>query len=346
MLQLPRIKGTNSKNQMKNIFLSATLAIATVCSAEIASAQFNYSFSKLTQAYTPLSGATSLTKQKLWNSDSTYSVTMPFSVKLAGVATNKIYVNGSSFAATPQTAVQSGFIALGAGLMDRGTIQGIAKSDIRYATTGTAGSRIFKLEIHNAGFEDEYLIYDELKDSISMQFWLYEGSNAVEFRYGTSRVSNFSDYFGPKMMSGYMQKLDTATISFEKFYVINGSPASAALDSLSGTFGNKGLSSLPANGTVYRFTPKGSATTGIEKVAGGTLAKVYPTDCTDRLFIDPGHSRPLDYTISSLNGSIVAKGNVNSGIVSVDVAGFAAGTYVIRIGDGSESFEAQQFIKR
>ena len=329
---------------MKNIFLTAAISVAALSTPTAASAQFAYNFSKLNQAYAPLSGATSLSKNKVWTADSVYKVPLGFSCNFAGTPVSNIYFGGGNYLAPAISAVQSGFIMLGTGLIDRGAISGISKSDIRYSTTGATGSRIFKLEVHNAGFDDELLNNGELKDSISLQFWLYEGSNIAEFRYGSSMVSNFSDYFGPNLMCGYMKNMDTATTMFEKFYLLNGSAASPALDSLSGTFGNKGLSSVPASGTVFRFTPKGASTTGVHQVAAGSLATVFPTDCRNELQIRAGVGR-IQYSILSTTGQLLSTGTTSGSTTTVDISMLAAGTYLVKLSDGYNAYEVQKVVK-
>ena len=331
---------------MKNIFLSAAIALAALGTTSTASAQLVYNFSKLNQSYTSLSGATSVSKQSLWTSDTMFNVPIGFNVKIGDATVSTFHLAGGTFILPSIAAVQSGFLMLGTGLMDRGAIQGLAKSDIRYTTTGTAGSRIFKMEIYNAGFEEEFFINGELKDSISIQLWLYEGSNITEFRYGPSIVSNFNDYFGFKLMSGFMKNIDTTTTAFEKFYIIDGTAANPVLDSMAGTFSNKGLNSVPVSGTVFRFTPKGSSTTGIHQVAAGTLAKVYPTLCSHELNIDNNGSSTLNYAIIGLNGQVVGQGTAGKGKTKLDITPLVPGNYLVRLTDEGKNTELQQVVKQ
>jgi hypothetical protein len=300
----------------------------------------------ITRAYAPLTSATSVSKGFLWNGDTTFTIPLGFNFKMAGTTISKIYFSGGNFiAGTINSAKQSGFIMLGAGLMDRGAITGTSKSDIRYTSTGTTGSRVFKLEVLNAGFEDEYFNNGELKDSISLQFWLFEGSNIVEFHYGSSMVSNFSDYFDPALRSGYMQNLDTATFQFDKFYVVNGSARNPALDSFTNFSSTKGLNSVPANGSVFRFTPKGS-TTGIQHVSAGTLAKVFPTQCNGMLNIEHKGGRPMDFTIMNAKGQVITKGSAPNGLRVIDLSSVPSGVYFIQLMDAANAtYETQKFIR-
>lgn len=331
---------------MKNIIHATVIAIASI-SVQVANAQNSFSFSNTNQAYTRLSGATSLTMGQPWTSDSSYEAPIGFNFKMNGATISKVAVSAGNFVGASQGAAQSGFILAGTGLMDRSILLGPArKSDIRYQTTGNAGNRIFKLEVYNAGFEDEYSNYGELKDSISIQLWLYEGSNAAEFRYGPSMVNYFGDYFGPQMMCGFLKNMDTATLTFDKFYVVHGTPTSATLDSTTSFPGTKGLNAIPSNGTVFRFTPKGSSATGIGKTPQGELASVYPTKCNGTLFVSHSNAKPLNYTITDMTGRVVASGAAAVGKSAIDLSAVAPGAYAIRlVNDEANTYEAQQFIK-
>jgi hypothetical protein len=330
---------------MKNIFLSAALFLAAILATGSASAQFT--FTKLNQPYTHLTGATSLSKNSLWTSDTVFTAPIGFNFKMAGATIDKFYLGAANFASpSKNSAIQSGFIMLGTGLMDRGQNFMQARSDIRYLTTGTPGARIFKLEVYNAGFEDEWLNYGELKDSVSYQLWLYEGSNVAEFRYGNSRVSEFNEYFGPKMMCGYMKNMDTATITFDRFWVASGNPATATLDSMSSFMNVKGLSSFPTSGTVFRFAPKGNSSTGIGQLAPGSLARVYPTQSSGTVNVEHRVNGTLTYAITSTLGQVVSKGSLAAGSTTIDLSSMPAGAYFIRIADeASNTYEGQKIIK-
>jgi hypothetical protein len=332
---------------MKQFLLSIAIAIAATLSTYAAHAQKGFTLSKTSQTYTKLSGAISLTKGLPWTSDSSYEAPIGFSFNMNGTPVSKLKVNGANFIGISQGTKQTCFLPLSAGLMDRSILLGPARtSDIRYQTTGTAGSRIFKLEILNAGFEDEYLNNGELKDSISYQVWLYEGSNVAEFRYGSSMVNNFSDYFGPQMMCGFMQNMDTATLKFDKFYVVHGSPASPTLDSTTIIPGTKGLNAVPADGTVFRFTPKGNTATGIKNVSAGELADVFPTQCNGILFISHNRAKPLSYMITDMSGRMVSNGTAPAGKTTIDLSGAAAGTYTIRLLNAeADTYEVQQLVR-
>src|SRR6186713_3279288 len=106
---------------MKKFLLTAL--VATAAFINHAAAQFAYNFSKTTQAYAPLTSATSVNKGAIWNSDTVFTVPLGFNFKMDGTTTSKIYLSaGNYITSSNNTAKQSGFFLAGTGLIDRGTI--------------------------------------------------------------------------------------------------------------------------------------------------------------------------------------------------------------------------------
>ncbi len=140
-------------------------------------------------------------------------------------------------------------------------------SDISYITEGSAPGRIFKIQVQNAGFtndvtESAYLNY---------QIWLYEGSNVLEFRHGSSgNISNSLYIMGGPYYGLTNQEADS-------FYCLEGNSGNPTL-----LFNSppQVVTSFPSSGLTYIFTPK---TTGIPKLLelnspnGGEIWKVGET---------------------------------------------------------------------
>lgn len=326
---------------MKRIIFAATLIAASVLNAQ---AQFNYTFSRLlNQTYSPLSGATNLTQSIVWDSDFMTQIPLPFSYSINGAsAQSSIGFLGTLLLSNSPNNPISGFSALGLELMDRSVVPGLPKSDILYQTTGTTGSRIFKLEIANAGFVDEFGTTNTLNGTVSYQVWLYEGSGITEFHFGPSNVPDFSVFGGP-VLSGFFSDLDTVIGTLDKIYTINGNPSTGGVDSFTFISSiNKGLSSLPANGTVYRFVPNSVVTQvkGITRV--GTL--IYPTLCDDVLYIEKNDS--FTYDVISLTGQPVQHGASDTGRMKLDLSELVSGQYIIRLSDKSGFVEIHRVTKR
>jgi hypothetical protein len=249
-------------------------------------------------------------------------------------------------AATDTTGAVDGMVMLGAMLADRGLMTGRSRSPIRFQVTGTAPNRIFKAEVQGAGFFEEMISAGTTADSVNLQVWLYETSNVVELRYGPSRVSANPDYFsngGPSV--GFVRGFDFDVPTYQKFYGLVGSPSAPVIDSF--TFGGieNGLTSYPASGTVYRFTPRTATSTADVYQSELSFVRPYPNPFTDELIFRFAGRGTVDYQILSMNGTRLMQGQANHGETRLAVNHLAPGAYIVRVASGTEA-RSTQFIKR
>ncbi len=323
-------------------FTLALITSALITGA--ANAQMPYTLTVKNESYTPLtSGATSINGTDIWQ-ESNYSVPLTFNMNIGGKTTSRLFLSSSNSIGSDTAGIINGFLVLGAEVVDRGLGGSASKSPIRYAIAGTAGSRIFKLEVFNAGFADEHANYATLNDSLSYQVWLYEGSNVVEYHYGPSRISHASDYFplgGPLM--GYMKNNNIETSDFEKWYLLKGSATAPTVDSISGFTGTiPALNAYPPSGTVYRFTPKNQSTAVSDLLKG--MVGVYPTRCTSELYIDNVAVSEIGYKLVALNGVTLQTGKAGKGKTALDVSGLAQGMYFLQLESVAGS-DVRKFVK-
>lgn len=178
-------------------------------------------------------------------------------------------------------------------------------SPISVKTEGSAPIRIFKIQWKNVGFfEDASNV-----DSISFQLWLYEGTNVIECRYGSNKVSPGSYTNGKGAFVG-VNNYDMTDI-----VEISGTPASptithnpANVNSLNGT---------PADGQVYKFTP--AALVGIvDELNPNHLAypnpfsnfiEVKSEDIVSLILTDiQGKQMDVDYSGNLINTENLGKG--------------------------------------
>lgn len=321
-----------------------TLTTAAVLAATTVQAQMPYKLTVQNQAYTPLTGATLVNGTTAWTDSTSYVVPLGFNFKMGTKTINKLNLMEMSGISTDTTGTVAVFNFLGASIVDRGIVGGTSKSPIRYTVSGATGSRIFKLEMFNVGFTDEFNTHNTLNDSLNMQVWLYEGSDVMEIRYGSSKISYLSEYFvfgGP--LIGYTNSLKVEDQEFDKIYLLKGNPAAPTLDSAtlsSGSFPS--LTGFPVSGTVYRFALK---STGIAAFAEADNIKVFPTVCTDKVNVTNKGTKEMVYQVLSLSGSVLAKGTVLSGTNTIDVSMAPAGMYVLTLIDG-ESAASYKLIKQ
>jgi hypothetical protein len=275
-----------------------------------AQAQFSYTFKDTTTPYVPLTGATSVNGSVIWDEED-FSVPIPFTWKMD----NTISLNGielslsiaSFFDQIVNTSDANGFMLIDADIADRGTLAGATTlSPVRYVTTGTSPNRIFKLELANAGFYSEYDAYGTMNDSFSVQVWIYETKNIVEFHYGPSKISHPGDYFnftGTGPFTGYLKHVDIDNGNTGSLYYLKGNAGSPSVDSVNlPSMPGSALNSWPVAGKVYRFTPKTCTVPAASFTSGAPIATTVQytyngtTSAVDSLIWDFGDGQKQKVT--------------------------------------------------
>lgn len=320
---------------MKKILL--TLAI---CSTQLSIAQSvdSYIFKVETgKAYTPLTTGTNITSGILWD-DENIKIPLGFTTNIGGKTTSSFSILfGANIGAASDTlgVINTFFPFFDSDLIDRGQISGTAKSPLRYLVSGTSPNRIFKFEAFNAGFFDEADLYNTLNDSVNFQVWLYETSNIVEIRFGSSLISNPTDYFyttGDAPVIGYIKDVDIDALTFPKAYFLKGNSSAPTVDSATSFAGiTSSVSAYPSSGTVYRFIPKVvAASIGESNIA--SQFQVYPTITTDHITVIAENIASTSGRIMDMNGKVVSIiQRIEKGTNTIDLSHLASGNYVLEI---------------
>lgn len=312
--------------------------------------QIPYNLYTTVATYTPLTGGVSLNGSHVWDSYSdNYAANMSFMSKIDTAHFETCFLGSENTFVTDSsdTSYISGFFLEDADLIDRGTISGVSASPIRYEVAGAPGSRVFKLEIANAGFHAEYDNYGTLNDFINMQVWVYEGSNIVELHYGTSRISHGNDYF---YFSGMplVGMIDNVSPNGDGIvYILSGDAPAPFIDSmiLSGgtpSYMGRTLSSFPPAGTVYRFIPKRLSV----KDLTFSNTHLYPTDAQDEVMIDYNSSDVAWYKVVSIAGNNTnVNGKLQSGVNHIDISVLPKGDYFMQLGN-KDGATVRKFVKQ
>lgn len=217
-----------------------------------------YTFSYFTDTYTNLTGSTSLNAGLTWD-DPTFTVPLNFPFIMWNDTLTGLMTSGLGGWLEGTTAgPNSPFVANACDVVDRASDtvdwEGMpgSISPVSYITTGTPGSRILKVEWFNAGFYDD--IYDDniSTDFVYFQIWLYEGSNNMEIRFGSSLITQpslaYSGEPGAILCAGYYDN-DSMFI-----YSLKGSAASPTAVLCNADTGYTTLTGDPASGIVYKFS--------------------------------------------------------------------------------------------
>jgi len=321
-------------------------------------AQLPYIFSVSSQTYTPLSTSSTANAGAVWDGSSFYNfVAATGFTYLMDTCTNNYFclgdvtnLEGDSVYNTSKT-YRSFFMLLDADLVDRGFISGTSVSPLKYEIDGSAGHRIFKAEVANAGFYGESVISGTLNDYVNFQVWIYEDSGTVEFRYGPSSVTKPADYFyhgsGPEFaFFKDMDRTDNAVA-----YYLEGNPSSPTLKRVPismgvGTISYNTLNSWPANGTVYRFGPGSTpdSASNVDNIENAGI-KVYPTICKDKITIENKTPKNTIYTVTSATGNSTSiSGEIRNNIENIDLGRLAAGTYVLQLKINGKAY-TKKFVK-
>lgn len=320
-----------------------TLVFITSIIALRANGQALYDVDTRNEMYQNLSGSTLLTDSLAWE-DTVVVINIPFSYKLNGKTITQFYMQNGAIAVT-DTGKADGIFLCGAELVDRGVSHDSMKSvsPISYVVEGQSGNRILKIEVANAGFYEEWDADDTTTGYINMQLWLYEKDNVLELRFGDTYTSDFSRDFPGNLLAAIIRDIDMGKGSLGTMYSLNGDPKNPTFDSVDFTNMNGGLATLPAPGTVYRFTPKQPATS-IATNAYVETFKVYPTQCTNYLVVDNPNRMNSTYRMISMSGQVLKYGSVDAGVNKLDVSTLPAGIYVVRF-DYNAGFETQRIHK-
>ena len=317
------------------------LSIVALIACFSAFAQFNYTVTVQNQTYTPLTGGISLNDTLRWDEDD-FIAPLGFTFDIDGTTGDTVFLIAASYLAIDTTGTVNLFEITDLDLIDRGNINDTtSRSPIRYIVEGVTPNRIFKLEIANAGIYEEYDLYSTNNDSINMQVWLYETSNIIEFRYGPSKLSHPADYHfqtgSPTL--GYYKGYNDNNGTLQMGYYLKGLVGAPYIDSFSlSQSPTGGLSSYPANGTVYRFTPKPA---GIKDNACRLNKMILLSNSgTSELLLSNPYKGHYSYKIVSLNGAVISDSRkVGEGLNKIDISYLPQGMHILYV-SGDEGVQA------
>lgn len=230
--------------------LKSILFAAMICRSATPFAQ-PYFFSQQTVPYSELTGTTSINNSTVWSSFQSFSVPIGFNFEFMGNSYSTIFIEGSGFARFDPSyyyLINPFTVAL----EDKGTSSSL--SPLAYKLEGSSPSRVLKIEWNNCGY------VNDASGIANFQLWLYETSNMIEVHIGTcnaipSAYSGNGDT-GPaigiyKFSSGIYCEYGIGLL--ENPAVVNDS----IIQNANADIFDFAVSSTPASGTVYRFTPGG-----------------------------------------------------------------------------------------
>lgn len=333
---------------MKKILLAVAIAV----SAQFSVFAQTYNLVKTTGTYADLTGATPISAAG-WDEEQ-YLVPLGFTFSLGNQTYTDVIVddNGTILVADiAAQAVKGAIIGFDVDFMDRGISSN--PSTINKVTTGTAGSRITKIEWKNAGFYDDASSTSTTfvpfpNDFINFQVWIYEGSNNIEIHFGSSNITpaNTSAIFGTT--GGAATAIITSITGSGTSATLNGvalqgPAANPTMVPFSNTTTFPSVTGVQTSGTIYTFS---TSVSGISKNLNQADLSVYPNPVADVLAIK-GLTAKGNVTVKVIDvlGKVVLTENVTAAQnISVNVNNLKKGAYTVEI-SSEEGRTGKQIIK-
>lgn len=287
-----------------------------------------YTFMNSTGTYTDLVNPTVISTAG-WDPTASFVVPIGFNFTIDGVTFTNFEADGLGDLTFTNGTTSKYIFPFDGILVDRSfPSTTTTQSPVSYLLTGTAPSRILKLEFKNAGTADPQTQTLYANEFVNFQVWLYEGTNKVEVRYGTSNLAHATvTFFGE---SGPTEAIVTDFSSSISGYFLQGSATAPTLTTLTSATSYFGLTSIPANGAIYAFTP--ATASGVAKDLDNAAVTVFPNPATDRLHISglTEFNSPATVKIYDALGKVVVSENLTAA-QAVDINMLPKGTYFVEI---------------
>ncbi|MCC6369839.1 MAG: T9SS type A sorting domain-containing protein [Bacteroidia bacterium] len=295
-----------------------------------------YGFTTFTAPYQEITG-TLLTGGQKWD-DPDFDVPIGFNFKIYNDQNDTIVFSGGSFGTFDDPA-NDPVITLAApmfeDLCDKAFDPNVdsegdpgGTSAISYTTTGTVGSRTCVIQVKNAGFFGENDVNGTSTSVVNFQLWLYETTNDIEFRFGTTNILNPSDNLeNPNgFLSGLAEDLDANSglcTNSDVLYGPHNNPIKGLLNGVSNV-----ITGQIQSGRVYRFARVNNFV-GIDATVQLPEFSIYPNPARNTLFINGNQlSEAASVEFFDVTGKRVCSLPLKN---QIDISAFKAGIYFMKI---------------
>ncbi|MCW3083748.1 MAG: hypothetical protein JWP12_1114 [Bacteroidetes bacterium] len=300
-----------------------------------------YSMTTTTTSYQPLSSPISLNVGTVWNSNSSYHLSLGFNFMLSGYAYTTIDIDAGGEIGFTGTSANNQLMVYyspfaGSLLIDRGILTSL--SPLSYEITGTTGQHIFKAEWQNAGFRNYYPVSDST-DYVDFQIWLFELDSHIEIHFGNNDTDPLtygypdgtSDpdpgpsvqfFYGDCSGLGILCLTGTANLPSYGFYAA----CSPAYTSIDGT---------PSIGITYNFYP--TLTTSISEISAEQIS-VFPNPFSEQTTINfPEEQINVIVKITDVTGREVKTIVYSGKQLIIEKGEMAKGVYNLQIIDSNHN---------
>jgi len=224
-------------------------------------------------------------------------------------------------------------------LIDIENVDPTLQSTISYTVEGTSGSLIFKLEWKDCGFYNEVSNFGTIENRVSLQMWLYEGTNDIEFRFGPNNIVNpdlVHDYdgVGTGIINSFTVDQNFNNVDIQEFWHLSGDPIDPSIVNDPNGFITYNLATLdshPANGQVYRFLNPATST---DELRQELAVKVYPTIVTGEFSVEVNEEVLAEKTkvfVHNNLGQEIYNNTITDFKTQLDASRFSSGIYYVTV---------------
>lgn len=316
------------------------LSALTVSLTSIAQQSENYyNFTQSTSTYADLVSPTSINNGEVWQFDQFGPFNISFPVEVFGIEFNQFYFDDDTFylGNVGNEDLMAVVDPITTYISDRGVITGTSISPLSYKVEGTTGNRIFKIEVKNAGLEDEEFFNGTTNIFLNYQIWMYESDKSIEYRYGDTNITEINklefmeDLWLPVLA---MQNNAAGNVAYldGNLTEVNYNEEAINEETDLESFGLNGI--VPAN-TVYRFSRNPLSAKDMEKVS----FSMFPNPVNSVLNLTFADPITKTYYIYDMAGRMVIKGDVNNNqSAEINVSTLREGSYILKIGNSTKKF--------
>ena len=315
-----------------------TILIGALAFAITSNAQNFYSFSQSTSTYADLDQPINMNFSENWSTGYYGSEPISFVFPVFDQEMTHFYFDGGVFYLTDETSMP--YVEFGlfeTSIRDRNfdNSDDASFSPVSYQVVGTAGNRILKFEVKNAGLSSEQPSGTSTH-FLNYQIWLYESDNAIEYHYGSHNITSLTTLNTEGVFHPYLSML-----AFTDGIIYNRGAISGTLASPVYTeFEDDDEDLISMNGiatpnTVYRFEVITLSNHDKEKVNFA----MYPNPTSDVLNLTFSENLDKNYSVYDLLGREVLNGKFeNTSEAQISVENLQIGTYILRIGGTNKKF--------
>ena len=322
------------------------LAFAIAATAQVSAFAQSYTLTTTTGTYANLTGSTVVSTPGWTPNTAAFTIPIGFNFVLDGTTFTSLEADGLGDLLFTSGTIEKSIFPFDAIIIDKAAPSTTTSlSPVSYLLSGTAGSRILKIEFKNVGLVTDPAGTPSINptDVANFQVWLYEGSNKIEVRFGTVTAANVQGvFFGENGPS--VAVVTASTSSSISGFFLQGLASAPTIAVLNQATSYMGLNGIPASGTIYAFN---RVVSGISKDLNNANLAVYPNPVTDVLSIKGLNSNGnVTVTVTDVLGKVVLTENVAAAQnVSVNVSALKKGAYTVAI-SSEKGRSIKQIIKQ